>query len=147
MRLNPRLPRKLSYAWRIVDLADYPAIADTETRRMVVSASFNTPSPPRASRYQVRLAAFSQEPSAVRDIWNNEPVLFDTVLQHVGRNLLTQPDNPGWKTVQASLEIPPGTRCIVISLAAGESDPAYPPGNHYLDNVHARFVITQAPVE
>jgi hypothetical protein len=147
MRLIPKPPRRLSYAWRIVDLADYPALAHAELRRLEVSASFNTPSPLRPSRYQVRLAALSQEPAAVRDIWNNEPVLFDTVLQHIGRNLLTEPDDPGWKTVQASLEIPPGTRSIVISLAAGESDPDYPPGNHYLDDVHARFVITQAPRE
>lgn len=147
MRLTPKAPRKLGYAWRLVDLADFPAVAHAKMRRLEVSASFNTPSSLHPSHYQVRLAALSQEPAAVRGIWNNEPVLFDTVLQHIGRNLLTKPGDQGWKSVQASLEIPPGTRSIVISLAAGEADPEQPPGNHYLDNVHARFVIARAPGE
>jgi hypothetical protein len=147
VRLTHPPKRRLGYAWRIVDLAEHPATATAKSLRLEVAASFNTPGPARPSRYQIRLAAFSQEPSAVREIWNNEPVLFDTVLQHVGRNVLTKPSDTGWQTVNASMQIPPGTRSVVISLAAGETDSTTLPAEHFLDDVQARFVITQAPGE
>jgi hypothetical protein len=141
MRLMPPNTRKFSYAWRIVDLVEQPAPVAGETRRLEVAAAFNAPGPARPLRYQVRLAAFSQEPAAIRKIWNNEPVLFDTVLQHVGRNLRVGADETGWQTVRATLEIPPETRSIVISLAASEADPASAPEVYCLDDVQARLVI------
>lgn len=147
MRLTLKPSRELSHAWRIVDLADFPELAHAETRRLEVSAAFNTPKPAGALRYRVRLAAFSQEPTALREIWSDESVLFDTMIEQVVRNVWTQPDDRGWQTVQASLEIPPGTRSIVISLAAGATDPDQPPEVHYLDDVRARFVIAPTQAE
>ena len=142
MVLLTRKPkRKLAYAWRIVDLADYPTLAASESKRMEVFASFNTPSTQRPLRYQIRLAALSQSPEEARDIWNNEAVLFDTVLQHVGRNVEIKPGETSWQTVNAIMEIPPGTRSVVISVAAGETDADQPVLNHYLEEVQARFVI------
>ena len=146
-RLTLPQKRKLSYAWRIVDLAEYPEAASAGTLRLEVAASFNTPRPARPSRYQIRLAAFSEDPADVRAIWNNEPMLFDTVLQHVGRNVLTKPGETDWQTVRAAIQIPPGTRSIVISLAAGEADPAQPMLERYLDDVQVRLVITHATTE
>ncbi|MFN0075852.1 MAG: hypothetical protein ACKVY0_05205 [Prosthecobacter sp.] len=139
--------RRFSYAWRILDLAEHSALDQAETRKMEVTAAFNTAGEARPLHYQVRLAAFSQEPGEVRRIWNHEPVLFDTVLQHVGRNVITSADQPGWQTVQASMELPPGTRSVVISLAAGAADDEQPPGSHYLDHVRVRFVLAQASAE
>lgn len=147
LRLTLTPGRKLSHAWRIVDLADYPALAHTETRRLEVSAAFNAPEPAGALRYRVRLAAFSQKPTALRAIWSDESMLFDTMIEQVVRNVWTKPDDRRWQTVQASLEIPPGTRSIVISLAAGATDPDQSPEVHYLDEVSARFVIAQTKAE
>jgi hypothetical protein len=112
-----------------------------------VTAAFNTAGEARPLHYQIRLAAFSQEPGEVRRIWNHEPVLFDTVLQHVGRNVITGVDQRGWQTVQASMELPPGSRSVVISLAASAADDVQPPGSHYLDHVRVRFVLAQASGE
>lgn len=145
LNLTPR--RELSHAWRIVDLADFPELAHAETHRLEVSAAFNTPRPAGALRYRLRLAAFSQEPTALREIWSNESVLFDTMIEQVVRNVWTKPDDRGWQNVQASLEIPPGTRSIVISLAAGATDPDQSPEVHYLDDIRVRLVTTQVPVE
>ena len=147
LRLTLKPSRELSHAWRIVDLADFPELAHSETRRLEVSAAFNTPGPAGALRYRVRLAAFSQEPTALREIWSDESVIFDTMIEQVVRNVWTQPDDRGWQTVQASLEIPPGTRSIVISLAAGATDPDQPPEVHYLDEISARFVIAPTQAE
>jgi hypothetical protein len=146
-RLAPTGTRKFCYAWRIMDLAEQPAPVNGETRRLEVSAAFNAPGPARPLRYQVRLAAFSQEPAAVRRIWNNEPLLFDTVLQHVGRNLRVEADDRSWQTVRATMEVPPGTRSVVISLGASEGDPHSAPETYVLDDVQVRFVIAQATAE
>jgi len=43
-RLMPPVTRKFSYAWRIFDLAEQPAPAERETRRLEVSAALNAPS-------------------------------------------------------------------------------------------------------
>lgn len=147
VRLMPpeRPTRQLSYAWRIVDLAEHPAVTSGGPLRIEVAASFCASDAARASRYQIRLAAFSQTPADVRALWNNEPMLFDTVLQHIGRNVHT-PAGGGWQKVQAVMQIPPGTRSIVISLGAGDAD-STPPSAHYLDDVQAGFVATQARVE
>lgn len=147
LRLTLKPSRELSHAWRIVDLADFPELAQAETRRLEVSAAFNTPKPAGALRYRLRLAAFSQEPTAMREIWSDETLIFDTMIEQVVRNVWTQPDDRGWQTVQASLEIPPGTRSIVISLAAGATAPDQSPEVHYLDDVRARFVIAPTQAE
>lgn len=136
--------RRFSYAWRILDLAEHSAPGEAETRKVEVTAAFNTPGEARPLHYQIRLAAFSQEPGEVRRIWNHEPVLFDTVLQHVGRNVRVEADDPGWQTVRASMEIPPGTRCLLVSLAASEADSASAPKEYYLDDVRVRLVASSA---
>lgn len=140
--------RRLSYAWRIVDLAELPAATSERPLRIEVTAAFAGAEPERAAHYQIRLAAFSQAPADVRALWNNEPLLFDTVLQHVGRNVHTMPGKSGWQTVQAGMQIPAGTRSIVISLGAGdEASDSAAPSAHYLDDVRASFVVTRASAE
>lgn len=146
-RLGQAAPssRRFSYAWRILDLTEHSAPSEAETRKVEISAAFNTPGEARPLQYQIRLAAFSQEPGEVRRIWNHESVLFDTVLQHVSRNVLTKPDQPpGWQTVRASMEIPPGTRSLLISLAASEADSASAPKTYFLDDVRARLVVSSS---
>jgi anti-sigma factor RsiW len=142
-----KMKRRLSYAWRIVDLAEHPEVTGGGALRMEVRASFCASDAARPSHYQIRLAAFSQAPEGVRALWNNEPMLFDTVLQHVGRNVHTAPGT-GWRTLQAVMQIPPGTRSIVIALGAGDEDAeSSPQSAHYLDDVRANFLITQATAE
>lgn len=133
--------RQFSYAWHILDLAENSGLDEAGPRKLEVSAAFNTAGEARPLHYQIRLAAFSQEPSEVRQIWNHESVLFDTVLQQVSRNVLTDADQPNWQTVHASMDIPPGTRSLLISLAASEGNPASTPQMYYLDDVQARIVV------
>lgn len=149
VRLMPpeKLKRQLSYAWRIVDLAEHPEVTSGGTLRIEVAASFCASDAARPSHYQIRLAAFSQAPADVRALWNNEPVLFDTVLQHVGRNVHATPGG-GWQTLQAVMQIPPGTRSIVISLGTGDEDAdSTRQSAHYLDDVRVNLVIMQEAAE
>lgn len=137
---------KFTYGRYLIDLDAYPVPSQAHVRSVEVEASFFTANPEEASVFQIRLGAFSQEPGDVRPIWNNQEVLFDTMLQHVGRNHLTAPGEvPEWHKVRATIEIPPGTRSVVVSLAAGNSDHAEAHSEHYIDAVRVELVDTMSP--
>ncbi len=143
IELTPVSTRKFAYARRIIDLADQPPPEAGQTRHLEVVAAFAAADPAIPTQYQIRLAAFHQPPSDVRPIWNDEAALFDTVLQHTGRNVVTEPGEQGWKKIRVMLEVPPGTRSLVISLAAANADPSQPASEHYLDAVRAGLVLTR----
>ena len=136
---NPKV--KFSYARYLVDLDEYAKPGQNQSRSVRVEASFFASNPDESSVFQIRLAAFSQEPQEVRPIWNDQEVLFDQVLQHVGRNHITKPgQKPDWQRLEASIEIPPETRSLVISLGAGMVDPNADKSNHYLDDIRVSLV-------
>ena len=136
---NPKV--KFSYARYLIDLDEYAKPGQNQSRSVRVEASFFASNPDESSVFQIRLAAFSQEPQEVRPIWNDQEVLFDQVLQHVGRNHITKPgQKPDWQSLEASIEIPPETRSLVISLGAGMDDPNGDKSSHYLDEVRVSLV-------
>ena len=136
---NPKA--KFAYARYLVDLDEYAKPGQNHSRSVRVEASFFASKPDESSVFQIRLAAFSQEPQEVRPIWNDQEVLFDQVLQHVGRNHITKPgQKPDWQRLEASIEIPPETRSLVISLGAGMDDPNGDKSSHYLDEVRVSLV-------
>ena len=136
---NPKV--KFSYARYLIDLDEYAKPGQNQSRSVRVEASFFASNPDESSVFQIRLAAFSQEPQEVRPIWNDQEVLFDQVLQHVGRNHITKPgQKPDWQRLEASIEIPPGTRSLVISLGAGMVDPNGDKSSHYLDDIRVSLV-------
>ena len=136
---NPKV--KFSYARYLIDLDEYAKPGQNQSRSVRVEASFFASNPDDSSVFQIRLAAFSQEPQEVRPIWNDQEVLFDQVLQHVGRNHITKPgQKPDWQRLEASIEIPPETRSLVISLGAGMVDSNGDKSNHYLDEVRVSLV-------
>lgn len=141
-RLAPISGRKFCAAERIVDLAKFPLISGTESRMVVVTASFHGMDSEWADRNQIRLAAFAEAPKDVKAIWNSDSRL-DQVLQHLGRTVTVKPGEHGWQSLKVSMEIPVGTRSLVIHLGAGVAEDAGPKTLHYIDDVRAQFVITE----
>jgi hypothetical protein len=136
---NPKA--KFAYARYLIDLESYAEVYPTHSRSLRVDTSFFASNLDESSVFQIRLAAFSQAPQDIARIWNDSEVLFDQVLQHVGRNHITKPDHDSeWHKLGASIEIPPGTRSVVISLGAGMVDPNGDKSNHYLDDVQVSLV-------
>lgn len=132
---------KLAYARYLIDLDEHPMPGEEHVRTVEVEASFFTSHPQEPSVFQIRLGAFSQEPEAVRPIWNDHETLFDTVLQHVGRNYITEPgEQTGWHKLRATIEIPTGTRSVVISLGAGNDGPGDAASEHFVDAVRVQLV-------
>ncbi len=139
---------KFTYARCLIDLDEHPKPGEEHVRTVEVEASFFTSNPQEPSVFQIRLGAFSQEPEAVRPIWNDHDLLFDTVLQHVGRNHVTKPGGQaGWHKLRATIEIPSGTRSVVISLGAGNDDPEATASEHFVDAVRIQIVDSFEPLD
>ena len=132
---------KFSYARYIIDMQDHPPLAEGRFRSVEVKASFFAASSEESSVSQIRLAAFSQEPGEVRPIWNDQETLFNTVLQHVGRNHKHRPgEQPRWHELRATIEVPPGARSVVVSLGAGYDNSGKDALEHYVDAVKVKIV-------
>jgi len=139
---------KFTYVRYLIDLDEYTEPGEEHVRSVEVKASFFALNPDESSVFQIRLGAFSQEPGAVRPVWNDREILFDTMLQHAGRNYKTEPgQQPGWHPLRATIEIPPGARSVVISLGAGNVDPDAPASDHYVDAVRIHLVDTFEPLD
>ena len=140
---------KFTYARYLIDLDEYREATEGRVRAVEVEASFFFSNPSKPAVFQIRLAAFSQEPEAVRPIWNNEETLFDTVLQHVRRNhRIEAGEQPGWHELGATIEVPSGTRTILVSLGAGNVDSGgTPSSDHFVDAVRVTLVDTTAPLD
>ena len=138
---------KFAYTRYIIDMQEYAGSTEGYFRSVEVKASFFSPNKDVASVFQVRLAAFSQKPDEVRPIWNDQKTLFNTVLQHVGRNHTTQPgEQSGWHELRATIEVPPGTRSVVVSLGAGNADPDNENSEHYIDAIQVLLVDRSGPL-
>jgi len=130
----------------VVDLDDYPELAQGHVQSLQVKASFSAPFTQQEPKFRVELAAFSEAPGDVREAWQQERVSGDRVLQQVMRNHLPPADELGeWHEVSASLEIPEGSRSVVISLGVFHLDPDKPVSDFYLDAVEVRLVDTFEP--
>ena len=141
-KVSPIPGRKFSYARRILDLSELPEAAEGMRREIQVQASFLSSSAERPSQYQIRLGVFREEPKAVRPIWNDEGILFDRILRHVGENHTTNPEDEGWHKMRASVDIPSHARSVVISLAAADSGQNSRQTDHYLDAIRIRLIET-----
>jgi hypothetical protein len=139
-RVSPVSERKFSYARRIVDLSELPEAEEGKLREIEVQASFLGSNPDQPSQFQIRLGVFSEEPEAVRSIWNNEAVLFDRILLHVGENHTTGPDEAGWHKMRTAVEIPPHARSLVVSLAVADAGENPARTDHYLDAIRFRLI-------
>lgn len=130
----------------LVDLDDYPRLAEGHVRSLQVKAFFSAPFTKQQPGFRVEMAAFSQAPESVKPVWQDRENFDERVLQEVGRNHLPAEGEQGdWHEVSASLEIPPGSRSVVISLRVWRLNPDKPVSDFYLDAVQVELVDTYEP--
>jgi len=145
-QLSPVSGKRCAFARYVVDLSDYPELANGHVRSLEVKASFSAPVTEQAPGFRVELAAFSQAPEDVRPVWNDRENFDDRVLQEVGRNYIPKRDKQAaWHEVSASLEIPQGSRSVVVSLGVRRLDPDKPVSYFYLDAIQVQLVDTFEP--
>ncbi len=138
-RLSPSENRKFCSLTRIVDVADFFQSSLNESRTVEVIASFHGMNTEWVDRNQIRLAAFAEEPQDVKAIWNADSRL-EQALLHLGRTVRMKRGERGWQTLKVSMEIPTGTRSLVIHLGSGTADDSGTKTNHYLDAVQVQFI-------
>jgi len=137
---------RFSYARYVVDLDEYAEPSDEHTRSIEVSGSFFSPDLDPTSVFRIDVAAFGEAPEAVQPVWIDREHFDDVVLQQVGRNYSPElTDQPTWHEVKVAMEIPPGTRSLVISLGAGKRTPGGAGSDRYLDAVRVKLVDTFKP--
>ena len=142
-KLSPTPGNRTQSVRYVVDLDDYPELARGHVQSLQVKASFSAPFTRQEPKFRVELAAFSEAPGDVRDAWKVEKEVGEKVLQQVVRNHLPLADELGdWHEVSASLEIPEGSRSVVISLGVFHLHPDKPVSDFYLDAIEVRLVDT-----
>lgn len=144
-KMTPVSERKFSYARRILDLSALPSVSAGKHREVQVQASFFSLDSEEHSHYQIRLAVFKEDPEDIRPIWNDESILFDRVLHHVGKNHITDSSEGGWHKLRTSIEIPPDARCVLVSLAVADVGRDSARSDHYLDAI--RFRLVESPTD
>ena len=139
---------RLTYARYVVDLDEHAEPSDKHTRSIEVSGSFFSPDLDPTSVFRIDVAAFGEAPEAVHPVWIDREHFDDVVLQQVGRNYSPElSDQPTWHEVKVTMEIPPETRSVVVSLGAGKRAPGGASSDRYLDAVRVNLVDTFVPVD
>ncbi len=139
--LPPHERRKLSYAFRFLDVDRLPLAMAGQTRQIEVTARFHSGKPEVRDRFQICLAAFSEDVAEAREIWNKAAV-DEQALLHVTRTVKTEPDAFGWVTLQSVIDVPDGTKSLLVSLAAGVVHGDKTKTEHYLDDVQIRLITS-----
>ena len=130
----------------VVDLNDFPGSAPGHVQSLQVKGFFATPLTDQEPKFRVELTAFSEAPGDVRQAWREQRESGERALQEVVRNYLPKSDGQGdWHEVGASLEVPEGTRSVVISLGVFRLNPDKPVSDFYLDAIEVRLVDTYEP--
>ena len=145
-RLIPKAGNRSESLSRVVDLQDYPDLESGYVRSLKVKGSFAAPFTEQSPGFHVRIVAFSQAPEDVRQAWRDRWNSDAMILQGVERKHLPEKDEQGnWHEVSASLEIPEGTRSIMIALGVWHLNPEMSVPDLYLDAVQVQLVDTRKP--
>lgn len=137
--------RRLSYAYRFIDVSKLLLNHPEQSRQIEVSAKFHCEKPGIKDRLQVRLAAFAEDVSEAREIWMRDDAN-EQALMHVSKTVRTDPDVFGWNTVHAVIDMPRDVKVLLISLAAGVAHGDKSKVDHYLDDVQVRLITSDAPL-
>jgi len=144
IRFGPIEARRFCYLNRIIDvseLAHGEGGGQSELRMTVkVRPARNAPS---TRRYRLRLAAFAEDPAAVKDVWFSGGGLDEKALSFASR--MHHVDGAGWATMELTLPLPPDARNVVLSIGAGSRDADEPNIAYEADAVTVGLVTTRPP--
>ncbi|MBI1372500.1 MAG: hypothetical protein GC159_07040 [Phycisphaera sp.] len=117
LRFGPAEDRRFSYVNRIVDVSRLAQPQDHERRELRLTVAVRpAEDAPSARRYKLRLAAFSEDPAAVKDAWFSGGGISEKALSFASR--VRDVTQRGWVTLEIRLPLPPEARNAVISIGA-----------------------------
>jgi hypothetical protein len=130
----------------IVDLRQLAPAPAGAARVVRLAASFRAAPSEIRDRYMARAAAFVEAPSEIDPRWMND--LWGSEENHAvataARAVTFQPGTPGWQTLHLTMDLPPGSRFLVVSLrAATMHGKPEMRAAHYLDDVRVMLETLQ----
>jgi len=144
LKMEPVAMELFSRTHCIVDLQKQTQALGSTTRQIEFRASFHPSVLDKKDRYVLRAAAFADEPTKLDERWMKElwPEIDEHALAYAARGVSVPSGTDGWQTITLMIDVPPGSRILVISKWAATMDGK--PANraaHYLDDVRLSGVI------
>lgn len=146
LRLEPATMDLWNRQFFMIDLTKLPDVQEGRSRVVRVVASFHSSASDVRDRYLARAAAFAEWPESIRPewmttLWGSEENL---ALAMAAKAQTFMPGTPGWQTMQLTLDIPRGSRVLVLSFwAATMNAKAELRAAHFLDDV--RVILETLP--
>lgn len=122
----------------MVDLSKLPTMRDGRARVVRVVASFHASASEIRDRYLARAATFAEGPESIRPewmttLWGSEE---NRALAMAAKAQTFRPGTFGWQTLQLTLDVPQGSRVLVLSFwTATMHGKAELRAAHFLDDV------------
>jgi hypothetical protein len=146
LKIEPSPAELFSRVHYIVDLQKQPQLSGATMRTIELKAAFHPMKLDKKDRYVLRAAAFAQEPPELVPRWMTDfwAEIDEHALAYAARGVTVPPGNDGWQTISLTIDVPPGSRILVISLWAATMDgQANNRLAHYLDDVRLSAVINE----
>ena len=146
LKLEPTKTDLFNRTHCIVDLQKQSQALGATTRQIELRASFHPSVLGKKDRYLLRVAAFADGPEKLDERWMKEawPEIDEHSLAYAARGVSVPAGTDGWQTITLMIDVPPGSRMLVISMWAATMDGK--PANraaHYLDDVRLSGVINE----
>ncbi len=146
LKLEPVKTDLFSRTHCIVDLQKQSLALGATTRQIELRASFHPSVLGKKDRYILRAAAFADGPEKLDERWMKEAwaQIDEHSLAYAARGVSVPAGIDAWQTITLMIDVPPGSRILVISMWAATMDGK--PANraaHYLDDVRLSGVINE----
>jgi hypothetical protein len=146
LKLEPVKTELFNRTHCIVDLQKQSQSLGSTTRQIELRASFHPSVLGKKDRYVLRAAAFADEPTKLDERWMKDlwVEIDEHALAYAARGVSVPAGTDGWQTITLMIDVPPGSRILVISMWAATMDGK--PANraaHYLDDVRLSGVINE----
>ena len=140
LRFRPAGKEKMGRVSFLTDVEKDPVLLRGGTLQLELSASFHPAISGRKIRYNLRAAAFTQDPGDIRPEWMGKEwrVIGEHSVAHAARGITREAGDLGWQTFTLTIDVPPETRRFIVSLGAFTGDPMW----YYLDDVRATVLET-----
>ena len=146
LKLEPVKTELFNRTHCLVDLQQHSQALGATTRQVELRASFRPAVLGKVDRYILRAAAFADGPEKLEERWMKEgwAEIDEHSLAYAARGVSVPAGTDAWQTITLMIDVPPGSRMLVISMWAATMDGK--PANraaHYLDDVRLSAVLAE----
>lgn len=147
IRLGPAPEGKGYFANVMADLAGSRPQTD-KPLQIEVTASYHASKPGQGEHYSLNVATFAENAAAVSGHWEETwRDMRDASLTNTGKAIFPTAAEIGWRAITVRLDVPPQARTLVISMGSNTPGPISGRTDHFMDDVHAAWVISdKAPL-